>query len=147
MSKETNNPNKIGIIGTILGLFALGMAIFHFWYGPIDKQPALEDAVAEQALKIKDRVIAKLKGDKSTIYAPKRKYSKDDIFDFFTLLFGFSAIMLAVVSFIKREDKRACGSAVLLGVGAITFQFLTVALGIIIFVVLVAAVLGSLGLS
>lgn len=148
MATETLRSNNIGIIGVFLGVISLGMALFHFWYGPLDTHPALEDAVAEKALSIKERVISKIKGDKTTQYAqPKKTYDKDEIFDFVTVGIAFIAIVFAVVSFVKREEKRACIAAALLGIGAITFKFLTIALGAIIFVILVAAVLGSLGLS
>ncbi len=148
MATETVSRNTIGIIGVFLGVISLGMALFHFWYGPLDKQPTLEDAVAEKALSIKERVISKIKGDRTPQYAQTQKtYDKDQIFDFATVGLAFIAIVFAVMSFVKREEKRACIAAALLGVGAITFKFLTLALGAIIFVILVAAVLGSLGLS
>ncbi len=147
MSTKTAN-NNIGIIGVCLGLLSLGMALFHFWYGPLDKHPTLEDAVAEKALSIKERVISKIKGDKTTQYVvPKKSYDKDEIFNFVTVGLAFVTITVAVISFVKREEKRACIAAALLGIGAITFKFLSIALGAIIFVILVAAVLGSLGLS
>jgi hypothetical protein len=147
MATETVNKNNIGVIGVCLGVLSLGMALFHFWYGPIDKHLTLEDAVAEQALSLKDRVISKIKGDTTTQYAPKRKFNKDEIFDFVIVGFAFAAIVFAVISFVKREEKRACIAATLLGFGAITFKFLTIALGAIVFVILVAVVLNSVGLS
>jgi hypothetical protein len=103
--------------------------------------------VADQAVGIKERVLSKIKGDKTVKMAPSRKYSIDDIVDIGTIVCGFLAILLSVISFIKREDKRAAGSAVLLGISAIGFQLFTVVLGTIVIVVLVVAVLGSLGLG
>jgi hypothetical protein len=147
MTLEIKRKNTIGIIGVIFGMLALGMALLHFWAGPFDRYPALEEIVADKALSIKERVISKLKGDKTVVMAPKREYSKDNLVDIATISFGFLAIICAVISFIKREDKRASGSAVFLGIGAIGFQLLTVALGVIVVALLVAAVLSSLGLS
>jgi len=147
MSPEKAAKNTIGIIGTSFGLLALAIALIHFWAGPFDIHPSLEEVVADKAVDIKERVLSKLKGDTSVKLAPARKYSKDDIVDIGTVVCGFLAIMLSVISFIKREDKRAAGSAVILGVGAIGFQLFTVVLGTIVVVVLVIAVLGSLGLS
>ncbi len=148
MKPQVNSGNTIGLIGVFLGVVSLGMALFHFWYGALDRQPSLEDAVAKKALSIKEIVVSKIKGDKEVQYIPaKRTYDKDKIFDFVTVGVAFTAIVLSVVSFVKREDSRASIIAALLGVGAITFNFLTVALGAIVFVILIASVLGALGLG
>lgn len=139
--------NTLGIIGTSFGLLALAITLIHFWAGPFDTQPSLEEVVADKAVGIKNRVLSKITGDKSVKVAPSREYSIGDIIDVGTIVCSFLAIMLSVISFIKREDKRASGSAAILGVGAIGFQLFTVVLGTIVVVVLVVAVLGSLGLS
>jgi hypothetical protein len=147
MTQQVATKNTIGIIGTSFGLIALAIALFHFWAGPFDKHPSLEEVVADTAVGIKERVFSKIKGDKSVKMSPPKKYSIDDNVDIVTIACGFFAIMLSAISFIKREDKRASGTAVLLGVGAIAFQLFTVVLGTIVVVILVVAVLGSLGLS
>jgi len=45
--------------------------------------------------------------------------------DFATVGLAFIAIIFAVISFVKREEKRAYIAGALLGIGAITFNFLT----------------------
>lgn len=144
---ETSKKNTIGIIGTSLGIIALAMALVHFWAGPFDKHPTLEEVVAEKAVDIKERVFSKLKGDTSVKMAPSKKYTIDDIVDIATIVCGFLAIVCSVIAFIKREDTRAVGCSIVLGVGTIAFQLFTVVLSTIVVVILVVAVLGSLGLS
>ncbi len=60
---------------------------------------------------------------------------------------GAVAVILAVAGFARKEPWRVAISAAGLGVSAIAFQFLTVAVGALLFVILVAAVPGSLGFS
>ena len=60
---------------------------------------------------------------------------------------AFVAIILAVVSFIRREDLRVGGSAAALGAGAIAFQFLAMALMAIVAVILIGVVLNAIGID
>lgn len=146
----THPPIKtrtISLIGVVFGLLALGAALLHFWLGPLERTPPLDEVVAEQALKIKARVLAKLTGAASQEPPEPRTRSLDAWIDVLTVSFGFVAIACGVIAFIRREDKRATASAVLLGLGAIGFQFLALALGVIVLVILIGAVLSSLGLS
>ncbi|PID77031.1 MAG: hypothetical protein CSB24_03565 [Deltaproteobacteria bacterium] len=122
------------------------MVLFHFWYGPLERHQSLEDNVVEEVLKIKDRISLKIKKDGGSADL-SRNYNQDQIFDLVAVGAGFSAIICAVILFLKKKEKRACIVSVLLGAGAITFSFLSAALGAILLVILVAAVLGSLGLG
>ena len=148
MSEKISKSNKFGLFGVVFGIIALGMSLFHFWAGPITPPQPMEETIADHAVKIKKAVEAKLKGEEYK--APSSKSSRfdgDRIFDIATIAAGFLAIVLAVVSFIRHESMRVSGSAVALGGGAIAFQFFTVALGVIVFVILIAIVLNQLGLD
>ncbi len=147
MTSNIKRKSTIGIVGVIFGILSLGLAIFHFEAGPLDRQPALEEVVADKALSIKERIKAKLKGDKHVVMQPERKYSIDDLVDIATVISGFLAIICGVIAFVRREDKRPVLCSVLLGVGAIGFQLFTVALAVIFFAIVLAAVIGSLGLG
>ncbi|PIE57135.1 MAG: hypothetical protein CSA34_00535 [Desulfobulbus propionicus] len=146
-TKGTFWKQKIGLLGVLFGLIAFGTALFHYWAGPFATYPSLEETVAQKAVSIRDRVIVKIKGDKAVNMAPARSYSADDLIDIGTISAGFVAIALAVISFIKREDKRASSCAALLGISTIGFQLINIALGMIFIAIILAAVLGSLGLS
>ncbi|MBK5968794.1 MULTISPECIES: hypothetical protein [Thiorhodovibrio] len=147
MTHPTIKTRTISLIGVVFGLLALGSALLHFWLGPLEPTPPLDEVVAEQAVKIKARVVAKLTGEALQEKPEPRTRSLDAWIDVLTVSFGFVAIACGVIAFIRREDRRATASAVLLGVGAIGFQFLALALGVIVLVILIAAVLSSLGLS
>ena len=148
MSEKKSNTNKFGLPGVAIGIIALGMALFHFWLGPISPPPPMEVTIADHAVKIKKAVEAKIKGEKyKAPPTPSNRFDGDRMFDVATIAAGFLAIILAVVSFIRHESIRVSGSAVALGGGAIAFQFLTVALGVIIFVILIAIVLNQIGID
>jgi len=131
-------------VGVVVGVVAFGLALAHFWAGPFSPKPPLEEVVAEKAVKIRDAVVAKLKGDENTAPAQAQSFDTDRVVTISTIVASFLAIVLAVVSYIRREDKRVSGSAVALGGVALAVQYLAVAIGAIVLAILVAAVLSKL---
>lgn len=143
--------SPFAMTGLVIGVLALGGALAHFWLGPIDPPPPLEEVVAEKAAAIKDRFVAKLKGEEADAAAVEETLAEEAVSDrdhrvrSVTSLLGFVALVLSVVGFVRREDLRVAGSAAALGGGAAAFQFLIVALGAILLTVLVAALLSGSG--
>lgn len=137
----------LGWFGIVLGSVSLILALVHFYAGPFSPQPTLEQSVADKAVAIKKATIAALKGEEAEPKLTKRPFDVDQLIQISIAVLGGLAIILAVIGFAKKESHRVAVGAAGLGIAAIAFQFLTIALGAIIFVILVAAVLGSLGLS
>lgn len=133
-----------GRIGIFFGVMALALTIIHFSVGSFSSQPPIEEVVAEKALKIQSAVKVALKGEKISISRPKRSLDIDKIVSLSTVMFSLTAIVLAVVSYLRREDTRAVVCAAGLGAGAIALQYFAVAIGTIVFAVLIAAVLSNL---
>jgi len=71
----------------------------------------------------------------------------DKILNLGTAILGGLAIILGVLSYARKEPLRVAGGAAVLGAGAIAFQFAAVALGIIVLVILVSAVLSQIGIG
>lgn len=132
-----------GRIGIFFGVIALALTIIHFTVGPFNSQPPIEEVVAEKALKIQSAVKAALKGEKISISRPKRSFDIDKIVSLSTVMFSLTAIVLAVISYLRREDTRAVVCAAGLGAGAIALQYFAVAIGALVFAVLIAAVLSN----
>ena len=146
-AKQVRN-SQFGLIALILGMLALAGAVGHFWLGPIDSPPALEDTIADQAVKIRDKVVARLKGiDTPPATAMSSPWDWDRIA--LASIAGVSvlSILLAVIAYVRHEPLRVAGSAVFLGTFALALQYLVIAVGAIVFAIIIAAVLGGLGLS
>jgi flagellar biosynthesis protein FlhB len=133
-----------GRIGIFFGVIALALTLIHFSVGSFNSQPPLEEVVAEKALKIQSAVKAALKGEKISISHTKRSFDTDKIVSLSTVIFGLTAIVFAVVSYLKREDTRAVVCAAGLGAGVIALQYFAVAIGTIVFAILIVAVLSKL---
>ena len=139
--------SSFGLVGVVAGVIALGLALVHFWAGPFSPKPSIEEVVAEKAVKIRDSVVARLKGLQKPASVQPQGFDTDHVITTSTIVAGFLAVVLAVVSYIRREDNRVSMSAVALGGGAIALQYLAVALGAIVLAILIAAVLSKLDFS
>lgn len=140
-------PRKLGLAGTVIGIIALGIAIFHFFFGPLEQPPSVEEVVAETAVKLKGAFAAKLKGETYEAERRSEGLKPDDLLRHTVTVLGFVAIVLAAIGFIQHEDWRASSVALALGAGAIVFQFTVAVIGAVLAIILVVAVLGAMGLS
>ena len=143
----SESKSKISLFGIGVGAIALLLALVHFWSGPFTEKPPLEQKVAEKVVAIKDATLAALKGEEFQAKPQPSGYDLDQILSIATALLGGIAMILGVVAYAQKEPMRAAGGAALLGGAAIAFQFLALALGAIILVLLISAVLGSLGIG
>ena len=137
--------NKFGTYGIIVGGLALMLALVHFWAGPFSPQPSLETVVAEKAASIRQATIDALKGKEVKPAPVKNNFNADKITNIVTAILGGLAFILAAISFSNHESKRAAGSAAALGVSAIAFQFIAMYAMSLLVVILIAALLSSLG--
>jgi hypothetical protein len=142
-----NRKSTIGFFGIGIGAIALLMAIVHFWAGPVTPQPSLEKTVAERAVAIKNATIAALRGEKVEEQAVTHRIDLDQGLRLATGVMGGLAVILGVVGFANRESLRVAGGAVFLGGAAIAFQFVIIALGVVLLAILIVAVLSQIGIE
>lgn len=139
--------SKLGMIGIICGAVALLLALVHFYAGPFAPQPTLETSIAEKAVEIRDATVAALSGEEIEKKAFTSEMNLDQAVQVFTAVLGGLAVILGVAGWARRESKRVAIGAAFLGAFAIAFQFLGVALGVIVFAIILGAVLSQLGFA
>lgn len=147
MKEEENGIRKTASfawVALILGMVALAGSVGHFWLGPIDVPPKLEDTIADQAVKIRDRVVAKLKGDTSPPTTTVSTWDADRTALATIACTSVLAILLSVIAFVRHEPIRMVGGAAVLGGSALALQYLIIAIGAIVFAIILAAVLNGL---
>ncbi len=140
-----NKENYLSLWGIGIGGLALLLALISFWAGPFAPQPSMETSIGEAAAKIRQSALDALAGREVKKSYTVKKYDIDDFINIATAVLGGLAILLAAISFAKNESKRAAGSAAALGVGAIAFQFIAMFAFALLAVILIGAVLVSLG--
>ncbi len=137
----TTKRSTFGVVGLTTGAIALLVALLSFWALPILIPPKpIEQVVVEKALDIRQRLVERIAGIES-------KEQRDNEIDWYRICavvavaLGAAAIVLAGVSFARRENLRISAVAALLGTGAIVAQFLILILAAIVLLVLIALVL------
>jgi hypothetical protein len=149
MAMKQIKKSPLGLVALVLGMIAFASAVLPLWLSQIDPppRPSLEEVVVDTALKIKDEVVGKLRVTKSENAAPSEPAMafdwREDL-DIVSAVLSVTAILLAVISFVKREDLRIYGSAVALGGAALAWQYLMMALAVIFIAILIGAVLFKL---
>jgi len=140
----SQSSTKFGFIGIAVGGIALLLALVHFWAGPFSPQLTLETTVAEKAASIRNATIKALKGEeyKETY---KSNWDIDKVTNVSTAILGGLAFIFSIIAFAKQEPARASAGGAVLGVSAIAFQFIAMYAMALLVVLLIAAVLSSIG--
>lgn len=139
-----NQNSTLSFIGIGIGAVAFMIALVHFWAGPFNTQPPLEQTVAEKAIAIKKATIAALKGEKPANTPTRHPMDWDRVADLATAVLGGLAIILGVFGFARAEPLRIAGGAAVLGGVALAFQFAILALGAIVLAIVLAAVVSGM---
>lgn len=129
-----------GISANIAGALAVVAAVLPMWVLPvIAPRPPIDKVVADTAGKIKDRIVAKVKG--ASYNEPERKVDPYGVSAVVAVSLGVCALILAAVSFLFHEPRRYVTTAAILGAGAIAFQFLSQVIGGALFIVAIGILL------
>ena len=140
--------NTIGIIGVIVAFLALLTVLV----GPsiheaLFPKPAIEDRIADTAVRIRDRVVARLKGAPPTEQRSVLRLDSRELPYSISLALVGAAIVGGCISYLRREDHRF--AYVACGVGTLTLAWHAVllAVGALVLCLILFAVFSFLGIS
>jgi len=135
-----------GFIGTLLGSLGMLAAATPVWILPVLQPPEpIAKVVVDSAKEIKDRLLAKAQGKE--YQEPRRPADLYQIFPAVAVTLGVLALACAGVSTLQREPRRFAVVSATLGAAAIVFQFSLLVVGVLLIALVVAAVLGELGVG
>jgi len=128
---------RLGWLGFTLGALALVLVVSHFFSGPFAPQQSAGVTVGELVAEMRDSALRSFRGEDQ----PAPVAVPWDIDDWLRLaggVLGAGALVLAVASLVRREPYEVGVGAVVLGGGAIAFQFyaMTVMMLIVMFFLL-----------
>ncbi|KEA63399.1 hypothetical protein ADIMK_2436 [Marinobacterium lacunae] len=86
-----------------------------------------------------------LKGEEPVREYQTSSWDNDRIADLATAVLGGLAFILSIIGFAKQEPKRVVGGAAVLGISAVAFQFIAMYAMALLAVILIAAVISSIG--
>ena len=140
---------RLGIIGSIVGVLALMAAVLPHWVVPmIFPPPPADQVIVDTGHRIKDRVIARVKGVE--YQAPKVEKSAgrswSETASATAISLGLLAILLSVLALIFREERLLAAVAAILGTGAIAIEISFVMIGALILIAILYVVANIIGL-
>lgn len=130
---------KLSTLGLGLGALALLVAIVHFWIVAAAPSPPLEDMIADKVVAIRDATVNRLIG-RAEEPQDDSSWDREQLVIAATSLLGGLAIVLAIFGFVRKEPRRSCIGAAVLGVGAVAFPFVIGALGAVIVLMALGAI-------
>ena len=134
--------NTFGSVGVAVGLIAIAVALIQFWGGPFDpKPPSTGDKLNSKMERLKDNVVSTFKGEKADPPRVQNSFSIDKTLIYGSMSIAFLAVVLGIVAFLRREDKRFTQASIVIGLSGLAFHFLLVALGVFIILAIVYMVL------
>ena len=136
---------KFGLAGTLVGFLALATGVVHFFAGPLEEAPPLEDSVAETAVSIKEAIRAKLGGEERPEPPPPEPEgtAPDRVLRLAVIGAGLLAFGLGVLAFVQSEPWRPAVMALALGGAAVAFQFFVFLAVALIAVLLITSVVNA----
>ena len=138
----------IGVAALVIAIIGLAVSIFGSDVAEaIQPSQPIEEKVADLTVRVKDAVIAKMKDRDAVIAAPEREHDWHTTMPKFAMGLGMLGLIGAAVSYTRGEPRAFAVSAAGLGVVALAWQAMMISLGAILIIVIIFAVLNSLGID
>ena len=140
--------HAFGWSGLIIGLLALALGLLPGWIAPLYDPPTkpIPQRAADWLGELKDKAMSAIRAEPPPPPPPEqRSFWRDPRLTLWSLLLGFSALLLGIVSFVRHEDQRLVACTIALGAGTISTQYFLTAVMILTFAVLVGVVLSRQG--
>ncbi len=125
------------------GAAGLLLVLMHFWVGPFAPQQRVAITVGEVAADIRLAAVRKLKGLPPPPPAPAA-WDSDRILKLVAAGLAGLALVAGAAGFVRREAWRPAAGGIVLGAGAVAFQFFTWAIVIIACAIILYAIIQNL---
>ncbi len=146
-----DSKQNFASIGVVISLIAFMLAISTPWiyesFAP--PPPTLEDIAVEKALDIRDQVVNVLVTGETPKEDPVIDESVHwtDSWPFIVIMVAMGGIVCGTLGFISKDQRAVGALAIFFGVSAIIAIYMWIAFAVFIVVILVAAILSSIGIS
>ena len=132
-----------GLVGMVLGAIALVLTLFLHSAGPLDPQPTIGQSIGEIAADIRQSALRGLKGEPQP--SPQaHPWNQDRILGTSAYVLAGLAVVLGILGFVLRENRRVALAAVGFGGLAIGFQLFVWTVMIIAGVIIIGYILANI---
>ena len=141
--------SRFGVTGLSIAFVGLALGVLSPWLTNLMQPPPkpAEEEIADFAAKVVKAVKEKLKKQQPPPPPLRKQISWSMVVAASATGAGLVGVLLGIISWIKREDHRISGTAVAIGAVAIAWQYIILAVAIVVFLVILAIVLGNLDLG
>ena len=164
--------HNFALVGLIICLFAFSLSVLSPWI--IDEfappPPKIEDIVVDKAVSLRDRLVEVITFSEKEVAEKKEDAAQGDLkikrsikpaetegkksathwTDYLTpiiIVISLGGIINAAVGLMKQEYRFVACAAIFFGISAIIAQYMMIALAVLVFVLLIAALMSSLGIG
>lgn len=136
----------LALLGILVGGIALVAAAVHEAAGPFTRPPPIEQVIADKARSLYEQALEALAGEAdqappAASPVPEGGPDVDRLLDGSTAGLGALAVVLGLGGFARREDRRTCAVAAVLGLAALPWQLALAVVVAMLFFAVSAALL------
>ncbi|CCD90537.1 conserved membrane hypothetical protein [Bradyrhizobium sp. ORS 375] len=149
MTEAIVRSRRLGAIGCVVGLLALVAAILPHWVLPvIDPPPPIDKVIVDVGHRIKDRLVARIKGVDDQAPVRERSWTARlrQQLPLAAVSLGLLAIILGVIGQLRREERHIAAMATTLGGCAVAVQLSFLLMGVLVLMAIIYFVADFLSL-
>ena len=128
--------HQISLYGMILGVLALTIVIINFNFGPFSSKPPIETRMAEKIISVKNNFVAGLQGKELPIVTKKQTITIDNIMKITSFGLSVTALFLAFIGRIRKEDDWIVSGAIIFGGGTLVFHAILFSISILFLIMI-----------
>lgn len=144
MSTAVDRRSPWAVTGLVVGVLALVTAQAHFWLGPLEPPPSAGEQIADGIAEIREGLQAGLRGE-PLAEREEETVGPDALLRGSTSIAAGLAMLVGLLGFVRREDRRLALGAMALGGLTLLWSMALLAAAIVIVVAIVACGVAVLG--
>ncbi len=142
--RRFRRPAILGVTALVCGILSVLGAVIHSLWGPFSPAPSLSEQILGNVSGVTQAVLSSLTGATRAEPPLRDATNLDTAIKQAIVLLSVVGMLTAIVAYIRRENRRLVGSALVMSGMAFATQYLLfplVGIGVVALLILVAAVL------
>jgi hypothetical protein len=143
VKRRFRRPAAFGIAALVCGIVSVLGAVVHSLWGPFTPAASFSDRVIGGVTQVTASVVSSVTGEAHAQPTPVDVVNADQVIKQTIVLLSVAGMLTAIVAYIRRENKRVLGSALVISGIAFATQsllFPLVVIGVVAVLMLAAAV-------
>jgi hypothetical protein len=122
--RRFRRPALLGMIALVLGILSLSGGVIHWLWGPFTPRPTFSEQLADNVASLSDTVVSTFTGQVHTKQPSVDTNDADLLLKRSVVLLSLAGIVMAILGYVRRENKRVVRSALLISGSAFAMYYL-----------------------